>query len=640
MYTYRTHGCYLACTKSTHIVVIVHEGKTHSPQFTSYVEFTLHPFHSKCLCGTLRLINPEQINRGDDVRLEFSSTYIRNDTSLVRWWKYLQKKPNPIDTTLQRFHIDGQQARVILTIHNVTDEDNGGYTVTLNSVQCSPPRTTLVTVKEPKVLSIIPQFPDNVTIPELDCERCLVGTVGVYMNVECIVVGISQKYLGMELKLTKNGSILPNVTVEGSPWYRAFYGYIPSGEDTDHTVTCEATRDGVHPKTVSINLIVLRKPSVPAITLSESIKEGKHAHISCKTFNARPKPRLYFMYDSTTYNTSSSFSKMKDDKTVDAETILEKTFSRYDNNRSVMCCVEFMAYYNNRLKTYCSTSAIDVLFPTKFLQLEELKRTNDLEGNTRLMLQCTSDVSNPVSKIRWNISSNVNKYETSHKKKTDEELSGHIRTKILSANLSRHNNGETLSCYLENPAFPEIKVIENYKLNITYKPFISFSNEESVLRSFDDSVNVLCKVDANPFAKIEWLNTSLREIGSKTESSLELKIRVPSSGHYNYSCMAENTIGSAVNAIAVFLVKDQRLSTPSAHTCNDVSTSMLIGIVCGILAVLTVVILFVGGVVVSKRRQNTPRSEEYADLHLQDQHLYMQPLDNRDTVHRRNCCTH
>ncbi|WAR04937.1 hypothetical protein MAR_020306 [Mya arenaria] len=65
----------------------------------------------------------------------------------------------------------------------------------LGNIECSPPMEILVTVKEPKVLSIIPQFPDNVNIPELDCAQCLVGTVGVYMNVECIVSGISQKNL-------------------------------------------------------------------------------------------------------------------------------------------------------------------------------------------------------------------------------------------------------------------------------------------------------------------------------------------------------------------------------------------------------------------------------------------------------------
>ncbi|XP_052804479.1 uncharacterized protein LOC128234338 [Mya arenaria] len=433
--------------------------------------------------------------------------------------------------------------------------------------------------------------------------------------------------MNMELKLKKNGQDVHNVTMDGFPFYRAFYGYMPSEEDTDHTVTCEATRDGQQLQTASITLVILRKPSLPTIILPGSVKEGENAHISCKAFNARPEPRLYFMYNSTTYNTSNSFSKPRDDKTVDAETIFEQTFSRYDNTRSLKCCVEFKTYnkITLKMKTLCSTSGIYVLFPPKFLQLEELKRTNDEEGNTRLLLQCTSDVSNPVSKIQWNISSNV-QYESSQKKKEVDEVSGHIRTMILSANLSRHNSGETISCYLENPAFTEIKVIQNYKLNITYKPFISFSTDESELKSFDDSLNVLCKVDANPYAKIEWLNTSLKEIGGKTESSLELKIQVHSSGHYFHTCMAENTIGSAVNALAVFLVKDQQLSTPSVPTCNDLSTSMLIGIICGSLAVLIVVVVVVGFVVVSKRRQNTPKSEEYTDLQFPEPNLYMKPL--------------
>ncbi|XP_052805597.1 uncharacterized protein LOC128234979 isoform X2 [Mya arenaria] len=357
------------------------------------------------VCGTLRLLNPEQINRGDDVQLEFSNIYKSHNTSLVTWWKDNQTKPNRINTTLQRFHIDVQQARVTLTISNVTAADRGNYTASLGSIQCSPPRNIFVTVKELKIFSIIPQFPDNVTIPELDCERCLVGTVGVYMNVECIVSGISKKYPKMEFKIKKNGQDVPNVTVEGSPLYRAFYGYTPSEDDTDHTVACEATRDGQKPETVLMTVIILRKPSIPTITLPDSIKEGKHAHISCQTFNARPGPRLYFMYNSSSYNTSNIYSKAKGDKTVDAETILEKSFSRYDNTRSLECCVEFKEYHKNtqNLKTYFSTSAISILFPPKSLQLEELWRTNDAEGNTSLRLQCISDVSNPVSEIRWNI---------------------------------------------------------------------------------------------------------------------------------------------------------------------------------------------------------------------------------------------
>ncbi|XP_052804493.1 uncharacterized protein LOC128234347 isoform X3 [Mya arenaria] len=575
-------------------------------------------------CGTLRALNTDHINPGDDVRLEFSNIR-RHDTSLVRWWK---NRTILLDTNLQRFSVVVQQGRVTLTISNVTAEDNGGYTADLGNRLCLPPIEVLVKVKEQKVPSINPQFTDSVNIPEMDCAKCLVGTVGVYNKVECIVFGFSEKNMNMELKLKKNGQDVPNVTMECTPFYRAFYAYMPSEEDKDHSIICEATRDGQHSETASITLVILRKPSRPTIILPGSVKEGEKTHITCKTFNARPEPRLYFMYNATTYNTSNNFSQMKGDKTVDAETILENTFSRYDNSRSLTCCVEFREYHTNTqiMKTHCSTSGIDVLFPPKFLLLEELKRTNDAEGNTRLVFQCTSDVSNPVSRIRWNISSNVNNYETSHEKKEDEELSGRIRTKILSANLSRHNNGETLSCFLENPEFPEIKVMEKYKLNITYKPFISFTSDKSEVRSFDDSVNVLCQVDANPFAKIEWLNTSLKEIGNKTESSLELKIRVNSSGHYNYTCMAENTIGSAVNAIAVFFVKDQRLSTPSAPHFNDVSSSMLIGIICGSVAVLIVVILVVAYVIVSKKRQNTPKCEEYTDLQFQEPNLYMQPL--------------
>ncbi|XP_052804483.1 uncharacterized protein LOC128234340 [Mya arenaria] len=206
------------------------------------------------VCGTLQNLNNGTINRGDDVRLEFSN-FDRKHTDLVRWWK----NDKNIDTTLPRFSVDVQHGRVTLIICSFTVEDNGGYSVSFGGIQCSPPKTILITVKEPKVLSAIPQFPDNVTIPELDCEQCLVGTVGVYINVECVVFGISKKDLNIELKLKKNGQQIPNVTVEGSPFYRAYYAYTPSEEDTDHTVTCEASRDGQQAVTVSITLLVLRK---------------------------------------------------------------------------------------------------------------------------------------------------------------------------------------------------------------------------------------------------------------------------------------------------------------------------------------------------------------------------------------------
>ncbi|XP_052804486.1 uncharacterized protein LOC128234343 [Mya arenaria] len=211
------------------------------------------------VCGKLQLLNPGQINQGDDVRLEFTNNYLSHDTSSFRWWKYIHVGTISINTTLQRFQIDVQQASVTLTIHNVTAEDSGRYTVDLGHNECSPPSSILVTVKEPKVHSIIPKFTHIVTIPELDCEQCLVGTVGVYDNVECIVTKISEKNMNMELNLKKNGQDVPNVTVEGSPFYRAFYAYTPSEEDTDHTVTCEASRDGQQAVTVSITLLVLRK---------------------------------------------------------------------------------------------------------------------------------------------------------------------------------------------------------------------------------------------------------------------------------------------------------------------------------------------------------------------------------------------
>ncbi|XP_052807015.1 irregular chiasm C-roughest protein-like isoform X2 [Mya arenaria] len=469
--------------------------------------------------------------------------------------------------------------------------------------------------EEPNVPSIIPQFPDNVTIPELDCERCLVGKVGVYMNVECIVLGVSKEDLEMKFKLKKNGQDVPNLTVEGSPLYRALYEYMPSEEDTDHTVTCEATIDGQQPKTVSITLIVLRKPSIPTFTLPESIKEGNHAHIICKTFNARPEPRLYFMYNSTTYNTSNSFSKLKDDKTIDAETELENSFSRYDNTRNLTCCVEFREYDKNtpKMKTNCSTSAIDVLFPPKFLQLEELNRVNDDKGNAILLLQCKSDVSNPVSQIRWDITSNV-QYNSTQKKERVHELSGYTMTETLSANLTRRNNGETVSCYIENPKFVEIKVIEAYKLNITYKPFISFSPRSPVNTYVGDSASFLCQCDANPPAKMEWLHTPSNKTSKRTKVSIELNMQFHSTGSHNLTCTARNTIGSAENELLILVKeKSSQPTIPSPRPSSppsgkDNSSSMLIGIICGCLA-LTIVLIAFGCAIVSKRRKKTRTRE-------------------------------
>ncbi|XP_052805603.1 uncharacterized protein LOC128234980 isoform X2 [Mya arenaria] len=576
-----------------------------------YILFCL-PSHQCQKCGTLRVLNTDDINQGEDVRLEFSINRSYN-TNLVGWWKYKKW----IDTTLPRFSIDIQPDRVMLIIRNFTVVDNGEYGVKLRNTDCSPPRNILLTVKETKVLSINPKFAESFNIPEIDCANCLVGTVCVYKKVECIVFGVSRKDLNIEMKLKKNGQDVPNVTVEASSFYRAFYDYMPSAEDTDHTVTCEVTRAGQQPVTVSITLVILRKPSIPEIILPASVKEGNTEHITCKAFNARPEPRLYFTYNKTTYNTSNSFSKMKDDKTVDAKTIFEQTFSRYDNTRSLKCCVEFKEFDKNtpKMLTNCSTYVIDVLFPPKFLQIEELNRTNDEEGNTNLMLQCTSDVSNPDSTIRWNISPNVK------------------RSQFLSANLRRHNNGETLSCYIENPAFPEIKVTETYTLNITYKPFISFSPSSSITTYVDDSISVLCQCDANPPAKIEWSNTSSNEIGERTEVSLELKMQFHSTGRHNFTCNATNAMGSAENAVLI-LVKEKPSELTKAiprptslSTGKVISSSMLIGIICGCLAiVLIVIIAFVCVVVVWKTREKTPTRERSDNVLIQEGEPSFQPL--------------
>ncbi|WAR04910.1 hypothetical protein MAR_020279, partial [Mya arenaria] len=90
---------------------------------------------------------PSHQCEGDDVKVEFSSSYINRDTSLVKWWKYLQNKPSLINTTLQRFHTDVQHGSVTLTIRNVTAEDTGLYTAYLRGITCSPPETVLITVK-------------------------------------------------------------------------------------------------------------------------------------------------------------------------------------------------------------------------------------------------------------------------------------------------------------------------------------------------------------------------------------------------------------------------------------------------------------------------------------------------------------
>ncbi|XP_052805600.1 sialic acid-binding Ig-like lectin 7 isoform X4 [Mya arenaria] len=143
-----------------------------------------------------------------------------------------------------------------------------------------------------------------------------------------------------------------------------------------------------------------------------------------------------------------------------------------------------------------------------------------------------------------------------------------------------------------------------------------------------DSISVLCQCDANPAAKIEWSNTTPNSIDKRTEVSLELKIQFQSTGRHNFTCIARNTIGSTVNE--VFIVVKEKATEPTnpiSSTGKVISSSMLIGILCGCLAVVIIVIIAFSCAIVWKIRKETPTRERADSTHNQKRQPSFQPQD-------------
>ncbi|XP_052805613.1 uncharacterized protein LOC128234985 [Mya arenaria] len=168
--------------------------------------------------------------------------------------------------------------------------------------------------------------------------------------------------------------------------------------------------------------------------------------------------------------------------------------------------------------------------------------------------------------------------------------------------------------------------MKTFKINITYKPFISFSPSSSVTTYVGDSISVLCQCDANPAAKIEWSNTTPNNIGKRTDVSLELNMQFQSTGRHNFTCIARNTIGSAENVVFI-LVKEKtsKQTKPIPSTGKVISSSMLIGIICGCMAVVIIVIIAFVCVIVLKTR--TPMRKRSNSVHIQERQPSFHPLD-------------
>ncbi|XP_052804485.1 uncharacterized protein LOC128234342 [Mya arenaria] len=95
-------------------------------------------------------------------------------------------------------------------------------------------------------------------------------------------------------------------------------------------------------------------------------------------------------------------------------------------------------------------------------------------------------------------------------------------------------------------------------------------------------------------------------------------------GRHNFTCKAKNTIGSAENTVLI-VVKEKPPASPS--TGKGLSSSMLIGITCGCLAVVIIAMVVFGCVTVLKTRKKTTTREESYNVPIQERQPSFQPLD-------------
>ncbi|XP_053408803.1 uncharacterized protein LOC123561858 isoform X5 [Mercenaria mercenaria] len=430
---------------------------------------------------------------------------------------------------------------------------------------------------------------------------------------------------GRQIKWEKKINSTFQQLFNGGDYYMPKYGekttvhnLLIYNSDYSHSGEYRVNCDPAVSNTVYLNIA---DPETVKIKVKQTT-ENEPSEIQCITKKGRPPRKSSILIDNNEEVKTEKTSEIKTDHTYSVTTTVVKNFTRFDNQKKVMCCSVIL----NRI---CSnTSNVNVLFPPKIVRVTEMMKSNEDNGETELKLRCSVEASNPRSSIEWKGVKKVTRTLTIKEYTNHSDTHGWTYFADWVFNLTKDDNGRSMRCEVKNPQFPNLELVQSYRPNITYAPIItvSVSGQENGVAYLGDDVFLTCHVDSNPPSTLSWYNQTALIKGERPRTILALLffvlffeelygaknfdlplVNISFDHSQTYTCTARNSIGSTKSKNVTLIVKDasEKPVTKPTTGQQSASSSVAVAVIGCVIALVVAVIAVIAFLYRRKKRQNT-----------------------------------
>lgn len=179
-----------------------------------------------------------------------------------------------------------------------------------------------------------------------------------------------------------------------------------------------------------------------------------------------------------------------------------------------------------------------------------------VKANETTQLECLSTGGNPVPELNWILSGLMVEENKSFKNIS----TGFIKS-TLTYMFDKTMNGARLVCDSRHQLVNEFDSVE---LDVVYKPEVRIDEDVITVEEGSDLRNIFCHVEANPIAKIKWIDTMNPKILYSDYKELRLTNINKEQNNRVFECFAENEIGrSNIDSFKLNVLYEPRILSES-----------------------------------------------------------------------------
>ncbi|XP_063831737.1 hemicentin-1-like [Ostrinia nubilalis] len=377
----------------------------------------------------------------------------------------------------------------------------------------------------------------------LEVENNLIN-FGTNATIVCKVVGYPKPEIvwvdNEESKYTTEELLLEMPSV--------YLSYVTVNVTKNHTMYCKVKNtDGKDEKFIDLYANRTFTFNVLQTPQNETFQYGSEGKLYCEV-DAYPEAEIKWTHNDTSVDYSDNLEVVKDENALVIKNMTLNDVGLYECKAS------------NEIESKIFKAEVTV----SGLEAPELDVDNyevDLKPGDFFDTECRVIRGNPPPKISWEYKI-PNEYDFV-RVPSDVYVDG---AKLKISVVSKEHRG-TYRCVATNmfgEAFKEISV------NIKYAPIISSSDEGTVVVKEGDSVDLPCKVDAEPEASVHWEFTQGGVV-------VPMDDRHTFDDHYThrfsalwkdsgeYRCVAENLVGKTEKTVAVNVLVAPYIQPPEAR---------------------------------------------------------------------------